>query len=93
MEYNEVFSADDGAWMAEARKLLEKGLRFVVIDLDQRAYRECVALAQEFDYTCLVEEQGEQREFVIADFPHLLPKSSALSIVTMSNANPPLSSQ
>jgi len=74
MNYRDVLRASDKEWQAEAREFLEKGHQFVVIKITVDVYRDCIALAQEFDYSCVVEDQGEDRELVLASYPDTLPQ-------------------
>jgi hypothetical protein len=54
--YKDVISAKNRTWKSEARKLLESNSEFLVIHLQQEDFRDCKALAQEFDYDQLHEE-------------------------------------
>jgi hypothetical protein len=90
VNYKDVISANDEAWKVDARKLLEKGDQFVVINLTQQAYHDCIALSQEFDYKSLIEEQGEQKEFVQLNFPDVLPRKLGLVPRNAVTRNPPM---
>ena len=66
--YKEVISAKNKTWKSEARMLLEGNCEFLVIDLQQADFRDCKALAQEFDFDCL-----HQDESVVQEYPDKLP--------------------
>ena len=50
MEHQPEVSTIEGGWKAEARKLLERGVRFSVVNLTEEALGTCIGLAQEFDF-------------------------------------------
>lgn len=66
--YKEVISAKNKSWKSEARKLLESDFEFLVIHLQQEDFRDCKALAQEFDYDGLHEDEP-----VVKEYPDKLP--------------------
>ena len=68
MKYDEAISARNSTWKPEARKLIEAGDRFVIVHLAPKDIRDCEALAQEFDYTCLHEDEPV-RKF----YPEVMP--------------------
>lgn len=61
--YKEVISAESKTWKSEVRKLLESNCEFLVIHLQQADFRDCKALAQEFDYDQLHEEKSVADEY------------------------------
>ena len=69
MKYQEVINAKDRVWKSEARSLMESGTKFVIVHLAAIDIRDCIALAQEFDYTCIHEDEPA-RQF----YPMIQPK-------------------
>lgn len=61
--YKEVVSAKNKTWKSEVRKLLENGIEFVVIHLMQEDFRDCKAVAQEFDYECIHEDEPQRGQY------------------------------
>jgi hypothetical protein len=53
MNYKEVLNAELTGWKREARKLIEEGAHFVVINLSRPDVKHLTSLAQEFDFTCM----------------------------------------
>jgi hypothetical protein len=68
MNYEDVVRAKENTWQSDARKLIENGTEFVVIDVTREQFRDCIALAQEFDYTCFHEDKP-----IVEDYPDILP--------------------
>ncbi len=50
MQNQREVSTIEAGWKAEARRLLERGVRFSVVNLTEEALGTCIGLAQEFDY-------------------------------------------
>jgi hypothetical protein len=61
--YKEAISAKNNKWKQEVRKLLENGSEFVVIHLKQEDFRDCKAIAQEFDYECIHEDEPARGQY------------------------------
>lgn len=74
MNYKDVLRATEKTWKSEARRHMEAGADFVVINLGEQDFKDCIALAQEFDYTCIFEDRGEDREILLNNYPAVLPK-------------------
>ena len=74
MKYKDVLRATDKQWKQDARKLIESGVDFVVINLDEDSYKFCKALAQEFNYICVIEDKGKDLEIILNNFPAKLPE-------------------
>jgi hypothetical protein len=68
MNYVDVLKADEKQWQSAARKLIEKGLEFVVVHVSPGQFNDCKALAQEFDYKNLHEDKS-----VLEYYPEILP--------------------
>ena len=66
--------ATDPNWQNEARRLIAEKSHFVVIEISPSAYNDCIALAQEHDYDCLVEGKDEERGVAVKSFPRVLPQ-------------------
>jgi hypothetical protein len=84
MDYVDVLKADEKQWQSQARKLIEKGLEFVVIHVSPEQFNDCRALAQEFDYTTLHEDKP-----VIEDYPEILPSKIGFAKRTSLRKKPP----
>ena len=56
--YKEIIRATDKTWKSEARKLMENGIEFIVVDLTQEDFSFARALRQEFDYVGLHEDKS-----------------------------------
>lgn len=74
-EYSEVLRASDPDWKNQARKLFENGKDFVIVGVSDLTRNDCVALSQEFDYTTIFEDQGEEGEIILENFPLVQPKT------------------
>jgi hypothetical protein len=69
-KYKDVLNAENETWQAEATTLLDKGIQFAVANIPIQRIRDCIALAQEYDFTCLVED----KEITNDNFPQVQPK-------------------
>ena len=56
--YKEIISAKDKTWKSEARKLMENGIEFIVVDLAREDFNFARALRQELDYVGLHEDKS-----------------------------------
>ena len=72
-DYKDVITAKNTTWKSEARNLMASGVEFVVVHIAPADYRDCMALAQEFDYDCCLEDKSPAREVIIENHPHELP--------------------
>ena len=72
-DYKEAISTKDVTWKSDARKFMESGAEFVVVHLSGNDYRDCIALAQEFDYDCLLEDKSPLLESIVENYPEKLP--------------------
>jgi hypothetical protein len=75
MNYKDVISAKNRIWKVETRHFMESGSEFVVLHLSPEDWPDCKALAQEFDYDCLLEDKTPIRESIIREFPNKLPST------------------
>lgn len=57
-DYKEAISAKNENWRSEARDLMKSGVEFVIVHLTPEDYRDCGALAKEFDYSECLEDDS-----------------------------------
>lgn len=69
-KYDIVLDARKDAFLAEATALLDKGAQFAVAHLTRSQMRDCMALAQEYDFTCKVLDPA----VTDANFPEVTPE-------------------
>ena len=69
MDYEDALSAKNPDWKSEARKLIVKGVSFVAVDVAPDQFKDCQALAQEFDYVAFHEDKE-----VAHQYPAVLPR-------------------
>lgn len=68
VKYEDVLKASDPNWKNEARQLIAQKKQFVVIELSPSDYDHCNSFAQEFDYECIVEHNGEELRFIVNEY-------------------------
>lgn len=74
-KYLDVIDASkESNWRPQVKAYLDKGQQVVVFNLKAHETRDCKALAQEHDFTCIVEDKGEYLEILKANYPDVQPE-------------------
>jgi hypothetical protein len=69
-KYEEILDANRPNWIAELKGFLDKGKQVAVVNIPMSAMRDCIAFAQEHDFTCIVED----KELELGNYPQEQPK-------------------
>jgi hypothetical protein len=56
-KYEEIIDANDPKWLAELKSFIDKGKQVAVVHLNPDQVGDCIAYAQEHDFTCAVEDK------------------------------------
>jgi len=69
-KYEDVLNAESKPWKAEAKLLLDKGKQFAIANIPRENVLDCIALAQEHDFACIVEDKEVTNE----NYPMVQPR-------------------
>ena len=70
IKYKDVLDASQPNWKAELKAYLDKGEQIAAINIPADEIRDCIALGQEHDFACLVED----KEVNVENYPGVQPE-------------------
>jgi hypothetical protein len=56
-KYEFIFDAHASSWKATLKSFFDEGKGIAIVGVEPKDIRDCVAIAQEHDFTCVIEDK------------------------------------